>query len=73
MICPRCEGIGQQPEEYPIIIKYPTGIVQKTRYSIACQKCHATGELNWVDGIIGKQGTIDADVLIKYSFEKLVE
>jgi len=72
MICPKCEGFGQQPEEYPIIIKYPLSNFRHKRYSNACKKCHGTGEIDWIENIVGKQGEMNIDVLMEYSFERLV-
>ena len=46
MICQRCKGTGSISENEP---------KENTIFSWVCDKCNGSGELDWIEAIVGKK------------------
>ncbi len=61
--CKHCNGKGYDELKF----KQNEGYIRLlTTYDIICRKCHGTGELDWIEEIIGKKLSI-AKRIIAYS------
>lgn len=64
VICDKCKGRKVQ-KDFVVLWIPGHGFVGGVSYK--CVKCHGTGELDWIEKIVGKRGKIE------YEFEDIKE
>lgn len=69
-ICRFCNGLGYDEERFK---KHIGNINILSPYDILCRKCYGTGELDWVEEMVGKKISIAKRILAHTKISEILK